>query len=82
MAVTIGRIITARTTPATKIEPPIETLPVANRGNQPRVSLRNWANGVIAGASTSAPHNPKTIEGTAASRSTMLPKIDASRRGA
>ncbi len=82
--VMIGRIITASTTPAVKIVPPpaSETLPLANRKNQPRLSLRNVGDRPSHGASTKMPHRPNTIDGTAASRSTRIANGLASRRGA
>ena len=82
--VTIGRIITESTMPAVKMVPPpaSETLPCLNRNNQPRLRLRNAAIGSSLGASTKIPHNPKMIDGTAASRSTIAPNGRASRFGA
>ncbi|CKR22313.1 Uncharacterised protein [Mycobacterium tuberculosis] len=73
--VTIGRIITDSTMPAVKIVPPPanDTLPCLNRNNQPKLRLRNLAIGSSLGASTKIPHNPKMIDGTAASRSTIAP---------
>ena len=82
--VTIGRIIAESTTPAVKMVPPpaSETSPCLNRKNQPRLRFRNCANGFNVGASTKMPHNPKTIDGTAASRSTIAPNGRDSRAGA
>ena len=82
--VMIGRIITASTTPAVKIVPPpaSDTLPEANRKNQPRFSLKNTVMGFKPGARTNIPHKPKMIDGTAANRSTMTLNGRASRAGA
>ena len=44
--------------------------------------MRNSATGRRWGASTKIPHNPKMIDGTAASRSTIAPNGRASRAGA
>ena len=72
----IGRIITASTTPAVNMVPPpaSDTLPSPKRKNQLRFSLRNRWIGSSQGASTKMPHRPKTIDGTAASRSTRIAK--------
>src|ERR1700739_4823401 len=77
----IGRIIAESTMPAVKMVPPParETLPCLNKNSQPRLRLRNAANGSILGASTKIPHNPKMIDGTAASRSTIAANGRASR---
>src|SRR5829696_4990231 len=69
MAVTIGRIMMASTTEATKTEPLGSTLRL-NRGIQPSLSASHSAAGARNGPSTMRPHRPKMIDGTAASRST------------
>ena len=80
----MGRIITASTTPAVKMLPPpaSDTLPALNRNNQPRFRLSKVSIGSSCGASTKIPHSPKTIDGTAASRSTIAPKGRDSLAGA
>src|SRR6201992_2842852 len=80
----MGRTITASTTPAVKILPPPanETLPPLNRNSHSRWWLRNSSIGSICGASTKIPHNPKTIDGTAARRSTSAPNGRDSLAGA
>ena len=76
--------MTARTIAAVKMFPPpdSETFPSANNGNHPRLSLRNLAIGWSFGARTKMPHSPKTMDGTAASRSMTEPKTRETLRGA
>ena len=62
--------------------PANETLPALNRNSQPKWRLRNASIGETCGASTKIPHNPKTIDGTAASRSTKAPNGRDSLAGA
>ena len=69
MAVTIGRIMIASTTPMENTVPG-DVRPGENSGNQPKVLDSQLPNGWMAGARTWMPHRPKMIEGTAASRST------------
>ena len=80
----MGSIITESTTPAVKILPPPtnETSPPLNRNNHPRSRLSNASIGASCGASTKIPHNPKTIDGTAASKSTKAPNGRDSLAGA
>ena len=81
--VMIGKIITASTTPAVNMVPPpaSDTLPSPKRKNHFRFSLRNRWIGSILGARTKIPHRPKTIHGTAASRSTRIANGRAYLRG-
>ena len=69
-AVMIGRIITAIVTPTTSIVRPVADTGPAKSGIQPRYWLSQVDRPSEAGASVFAPQSPKTIEGTAASRST------------
>src|SRR6201996_1483129 len=82
--VMMGRTITANTTPAVSMLPPPanETLPTLNRNSHPRWRLRSASIGSSCGASTKIPHSPNTIDGTAASRSTIAPNGRASLGGA
>src|SRR3984957_10289615 len=74
--VMIGRTITASTTPAVKMLPPPanDTSPALNRKDHPSSRLSKDSVGSSCGASTKIPQSPKTIDGTAASRSTIAPK--------
>jgi hypothetical protein len=69
--VTIGRIITASTTPPASIVEPVEVTCPLNSGIQPKYSFKNCDSGRRNGRMTMMPQRPNTIEGTAASRSTM-----------
>src|SRR6202012_5337332 len=80
----MGRTITASTTPAVKMLPPpaSDTSPALNRKNHPSSRLSKHSIGSSCGASTKIPQSPKTIDGTAASRSTIAPKERDSLGGA
>src|SRR4029453_16955978 len=69
IAITIGKIMMARTTDATNTDPLGSTL-LLNNGIQPIALINHWAAGDRNGPRTINPQRPKMIEGPAASKST------------
>ena len=72
----IGSTITASTTPAVKMLPPpaSDTSPALNGKNQSNLWFSADSIGASCGARTKIPQSPNTIDGTAASKSTIAPK--------